>query len=55
MKTVNNHCNDPCHPTPVDLIPAMACDDSNEILMKMIKNNDCTFSDMTFEIVPNML
>lgn len=55
LKIDDNYCNDPRRPSPVNLVPTVACDDSHEILTKMIKTDDCTFNDMTFEIAPNML
>jgi hypothetical protein len=55
LKIDDNYCNDPRRPSPVNLVPTMPCDDSHEILTKMIRMDDCTFNDMTFEIAPNML
>lgn len=55
LKIDDNYCNDPRRPSPVNLFPTTACDDNHEILTKMIKKDDCTFTDMTFEIAPNML
>jgi len=55
LKINKNFCDDPRRPSPVNLHPTTQCDDNHEILTKMISKHDCSFSDMTFEIAPNLL